>query len=193
MIPLKKGYKIFISSPRDLLEKDHPWVKEIIHKFNFSCIKRDKVIFIPFNEDDVAGGFGNAQTIINDDSSDRDFIIVMFGKKLGTPTEKYRSGTIEEYERSKQLLATGKMIDILVLFKDVSKELEEHEHEEYAAVVKYKEEIAQDGFYKEYNDKYSLSNKLDSFLNKSIAKIKEEIIQQEEDVKASDVKEPSEI
>lgn len=192
MIPLK-GYKIFISSPSDLLEKDHPSVKEIIHKFNLSCIERDKVIFIPFNQEDVAGGYGNAQTIINDDSSDRDFIIVMFGRTLGSRTGKYRSGTIEEYEISKQLLADGKMIDILVLFKDVSKDLKEHEHEDYAAVVKYKEEIAQDGFYKEYKDVYSLSDKLNSFLNRSLAKVKEEIIQNEEEIKASDTGDPSEI
>lgn len=194
MIPLK-GYKIFISSPGDLLEKYHPSVKEIIHRFNLSCIERDKVIFIPFNQEDVAGGHGNAQSMINDDSSSRDFIIVMFGKILGTPTNEYRSGTIEEYEISKKLLAENKMKDILMLFKDVSGELEEHEHEEYAKVVAYKEELTRnrEGFHKKFSDNYSLSNELNNFLTRALAITKGEAIPHEVNVKASDDEEPSDI
>lgn len=113
-----RGYKIFIASPDDLYPM-HESIKRHIHIFNLSHAIEKCVIFIPVNHEDAPGGHsdGGAQDIINKES-DWDYSIIMFGKKLGTPTEKYRSGTIEEYERCKELKKAGKMENFLVLCQE---------------------------------------------------------------------------
>ncbi len=191
-----KGYKIFIASPDDLYTK-HAEIKRQIHIFNLSHAIEKKVIFIPINHEDAPGGHSDrgAQDIINNES-DWDYSIIMFGKKLGSPTERYRSGTIEEYERSKRLKKTGKMKDFLVLCEESNKQptslKELKELKEYTETREYIEEtLYKDGNNcKPFDGEGKLIEELNRFLAAALSKVG---IVNNTEVTANDIKEPSEI
>lgn len=92
-------YNILISCPSDMLED-----KDILHKavdnVNYSNAHFNGIHFdIRHWSKDVLFSHGAPQQIINNEIVyDSDIIIALFGSKLGTPTNKYASGTIEEIE-----------------------------------------------------------------------------------------------
>ena len=192
-----RGYKIFIASPDDLYNS-HNLVKETIHKFNWLHAIKSGVIFIPFNHKEVPGGCSNngAQELINKAAFERDYAIIMFGKKLGKETQNYRSGTIEEYERSKNLIKEGKMLDLLVLVKSPRIVLDEisgmsKELEEYSETRTYIEDtLHAESFCKPFNNEGDIIQELNSFLNRALGDLGGK---KEKEVSVSDVKDPSEI
>jgi len=192
-----RGFKIFIASPGDLYNF-HNIVKQTIHKFNWLHAIESGVIFIPFNHEDGPGGYSDngVQELINKTAFERDYAIIMFGKKLGTETQNYRSGTIEEYERSKNLIKEGKMLDLLVLVKNSKIVLSEingtrEELEEYMETKAYIEDtLHAEGFCKPFNNEGDIIQELDTFLT---YKLRDLGGKKEKEVSVSDVKDPSEI
>ncbi len=191
MIKLR-GYKIFISSPSDL-EDEEETIKKCIHRFNFFHALKEKKIFIPFSSKEVSGRTGRGQGVINEKLEGAEFQIVMFWKRWGTPTgAEYSSGTHEEYEIGKKLKLPGNLFEILVLFKN---EEDLDPGEQLKQIREFKKEIETNNevLHKPFGDNFELSKEIDAFLTEALAITKGDVIPQEKDVKASDVKEPSEI
>lgn len=188
------GYKIFISSPCDL-EEEIEKVKKRIHRFNFLHAIKENKIFIPFSKEEVSGGIGRGQGVINKKLEGAEFQIVMFWRRWGTSTGKggYNSGTHEEYEIGKKLYTEGKLFEMLVLFKN---EDEPDPGDQLKQVRCFKTEIETNNevLHKSFdNNDLTLSDEIDAFLTKALAITKGEVIPQEQEVKVSDVKEPSDI
>lgn len=192
MIKLK-GIKVFISSPRDL-KCDRKKVRTFIHQFNwFHALKEDK-IFIPFSSKEVSGGTGRGQEVINRKLDGVGFLIVMFYKRWGTPTgtEEYDSGTYEEYKVGMKLKSEGKLENILVLFKAES---DDDPGDQLKQVRKFKKEIQEKNevLHKPFSGDIELSYEIESFLTEALSATKGDVIQHEEKVNVTDIKEPSEI
>lgn len=94
-------YKIFIASPSDVLDEREA-VKEVLNVWNIIHSERESAVLLPVGWDTHSfPEMGREpQTIINEQAlSDVDLLIGIFHAKLGSPTESFKSGTVEEVER----------------------------------------------------------------------------------------------
>jgi DNA repair photolyase len=103
--------KVFVSSPSDVKE-EREIVLRIAEEIN-GASGRSKGYYIQCYEweMDLQSGWGNFQDKINPELEDTDIFIGILWSRLGTPTEEYLSGTVEEFERIKQLKNKGKNIE----------------------------------------------------------------------------------
>lgn len=94
--------QLLLSSPSDLPERHKGIVVRTIRTWNNSHGRRLGIQFSPTNwEEDTSPEFDTApQDSVNRQIVDSsDLGLVIFTGRLGTPTEKYASGTVEEIER----------------------------------------------------------------------------------------------
>lgn len=112
---------VFLASPGGL-DHERRRCREIFREYN-ECRSLDYGIsFYVHAWEDVAGGVGRPQDLINPNLERCDFLLLLFNDRWGSPPaedNKYSSGTEEEFFRALELLgdADPPMRDILVLFK----------------------------------------------------------------------------
>jgi len=116
-----KRYNVLLSAPSDIAQYlDN--VKNAIEKFNRELMYDCGICFSTkyWKNDTFPDAGKSAQDIINEQIvKNSDIVIALFGAKLGTPTPKYVSGTIEEISQIADMggkamtyFATGKLVDI---------------------------------------------------------------------------------
>ena len=90
-------------------------------------------------------------------------MICLFGSKLGTPTEDYASGSVEEVEEH---IKAGK--PVMIFFKRIL-DINNCDIEQITRLKKYKESIGNSALYVDYNDVYDfgkiLADKFTLFIN----------------------------
>lgn len=93
-------YRILLSCPSDM-ETEREIIQRAVKRINEREASFKKIHFdIKHWSKDVLFSYGTPQQRINEEIVyPSDLIIALFGSKLGTPTEKYASGTIEEIEK----------------------------------------------------------------------------------------------
>jgi hypothetical protein len=99
--------KVMIASPGDISEERRV-VTEEIYRWNFANASARHLVLLPIKwETHSTPQMGSSpQTIINRQIlDDADIVIGIFGTRIGTPTEKHVSGTVEEI---KEHVAAGK-------------------------------------------------------------------------------------
>lgn len=110
-------YRILLSCPSDVISAQSA-IHEAVEFVNKEYANVKKVHFdVRHWSKDVLFNYGNPQQTINKSIVfDSDIVVAVFGIKLGTPTEKYASGTIEEIEemikRNKQVFVCFSEADI---------------------------------------------------------------------------------
>ena len=100
-------YNVMIASPSDV-SAERGIVREVIHEWNSVHASRQKIVLMPVGwETHSAPAMGApAQTILNQQILNRcDLLIGIFWTRVGTATERYDSGSVEEIELH---LAAGK-------------------------------------------------------------------------------------
>ena len=112
---------IFLASPGGLAD-ERVVCRDTIDEFHRSDSLKTGATFFAHAWEDVSGGVGRPQDLINPNLDESDFLLVILGDQWGTPPSldgKYSSGTEEEFTRALELLADPDrpMRDILVLFK----------------------------------------------------------------------------
>lgn len=163
-----KRYNILLSAPSDVAQYLEN-VKNAIDKFNRELMYDCGICFATkFWKSDTFPNMGkSAQDIINEQIvKNSDIVIALFGAKLGTPTEKYESGTIEEISqiadmggKAMTFFATGKLVDI----KNIDpKQLEK--------VQKFKKEYL--GLYNEFETVDQLENSVFNSLKNLVSSLK---------------------
>lgn len=93
-------YYIMIASPSDVCE-ERERIVNLLMDWNREYSESLGVVLLPLKwEDDAAPYMGrHPQTTINKQMCDKsDLLIALFKTKLGTPTEQFESGTVEEIE-----------------------------------------------------------------------------------------------
>jgi len=157
-----RGHRIFVSCP-DGLERERDKCHQIVNDFNKrSAIKRG-FLFIPIDSRDVPGGVGRAQSIINANLLDCDYVLVMVWNKLGSPPgtdgqKEYSSGTEEEYSKAVECAKTGNgpIRNVVVFFKAISAEEPGARTPEMEQVLEFKKKVQKEVFYKEFKDENEL-------------------------------------
>lgn len=159
-------YDILISCPSDMQE-DVRVVENAIDTFNKEYASFHGVQFnLRYWSKDVLFSHGRPQDIINEQIvMSSDMIIALFGRKLGSDTGKYKSGTIEEI----QLMIEMKK-PTLVCFSNrvINSTLDTSEIEDLLKVRKFQEEY--NGLYITYKEDDELQNKIEQQLKLFILK-----------------------
>ncbi|NET32101.1 MAG: hypothetical protein F6K19_08865 [Cyanothece sp. SIO1E1] len=153
---LAKVYKVLISGPTDV-SGDIDKVKKAIYEWNSINSGNNGIIFLPLHwKTNTAPklGKGGPQPIINKQLTDRaDLVIALFRSRIGTETDSYISGTVEEIYEVKN---SGKIVS--VYFIDDQTKVSELDIEQLKKLQEFKKNL--EGLYYEVKD----SNKLESDL-----------------------------
>ena len=165
-----KRYNVLLSAPSDVVQYLEN-VKNAIDKFNRELMYDCGICFsTKYWKNDTFPNTGkSAQDIINEQIvKNSDIVIALFGAKLGTPTEKYESGTIEEISqiadiggKAMTFFATGKLVDI----KNI-------DPEQLKKVQNFKKNYL--GLYNEFETVEQLENSVYTSLKNMVAALKKE-------------------
>jgi len=154
--------KVMIASPGDVTEERNI-VTEEIHRWNDANASARQLVLLPVKwETHSTPEMGSPpQTIINRQLlKDADIVIAIFGTRIGTPTEEYVSGTVEEI---KEHVAAGKTAKIY--FSDVPVPPSSVNAAQYASVQKFKEECQTTGLYARFDSIPEFRSKFSQHLN----------------------------
>ena len=102
MVGRDKILRIFVSSPSDVQE-ERDSVDKVVQEFNDAHTQRTGIHLEVFRWDQhVTPGFGpDAQTVINEQTPPYDIFLGILWLRVGSPTPRAESGTIEEFDRAK--------------------------------------------------------------------------------------------
>lgn len=140
--------KVMIASPDDVAE-ERKIVTGAIYRWNDTNASIRRLVLLPIKwETQSTPQLGvPAHTVINRQIlDDADIVIGIFGTPIGTPTEKYTGGTIEEIKRH---VAAGKAAK--VYFSEVPVAQKNVGQNQYASVQKFREELNDSGLYAIYD------------------------------------------
>ncbi len=113
-----KTIKIFLASPMEVVDERKQF-RELIKKINDEyAIEKGFAFDVVCWEENVLPGVGiDAQDVVNQQiDMNYDVFVALFKSKVGTPTHRYLSGTIEEYERARMLKDIKPELKIMCYF-----------------------------------------------------------------------------
>jgi hypothetical protein len=142
--------KVMIASPGDVAE-ERKIVTTEIYRWNDAHAEARKLILQPVKWETHSTprlGKGEAQAELNEQIAESaDILIGIFGTRIGTPTERHVSGTVEEI---KNHVAAGKTAK--VYFSDAPVQPSTIDPVQYHALQAFKEECKALGLYATYTD-----------------------------------------
>lgn len=159
-------YKLLISCPSDI-ENEINIIKNAVENFNKTLGDAINIkIETLYWKDDVIPQMGkDGQSIINNQIvKDADAVIAIFGEKLGSPTPRYESGTIEEIE---EMLKAEKQVFLYFSDKPIDRKI--RDSEEFDKIEKFKEKYGSKGIYAEYKDDDDFKEKVNMYIFKYFA------------------------
>ena len=113
--------QVFVASPSDVTE-ERKMLDSVIHELNVTWSRSLGVSFEVVKwETNARPGFGvDPQAVINAQiADDYDVFVGIFWARLGSPTNRAASGTVEEFERAfARFQRTGASPEIMLYFKD---------------------------------------------------------------------------
>lgn len=152
---------IMIASPGDVFE-EREVIREVIHIWNYINSAKTKVILIPAGwETHSFPELGaRPQELINRHIlKDCDLLIGVFWTRLGTPTDKSESGTVEEIEKH---IKAGKPAMIYFSSKPVAPE--SIDANQYSALKTFKVRCKELGLVEEFDNIIEFKEKFSSHL-----------------------------
>ncbi len=116
--------QVFLASPSGL-DAERKRCRKVFRQHNESRALAERAFFYVHAWEEVAGGVGRPQDLVNPRLDECDYVVMLFHDRWGSPPAgdgDYTSGTEEEFYRALDRLgdADSPMRDILVLFKTVN-------------------------------------------------------------------------
>lgn len=148
---------VMIASPGDVYE-EREIVRDVVHTWNYINSLKTKVVLMPAGwETHSSPELGErAQELINSRVlKDCDLLIGVFWTRLGTPTGKSESGTVEEIEEH---IKAGKPAMIYFSSKPVAPQ--SIDQEQFSALQKFKAQCKQLGLVEEFDDTIDFKEKV---------------------------------
>lgn len=158
---------IMIASPSDVYEY-RAIARDVIHDWNYLNSPTTNSVLMPVGwETHSSPELGSsAQELINDRVlEDCDLLVGIFWTRLGTPTGKAASGTVEEIERH---VAAGK--PAMVYFSTAPASLETVHLEQYAALKKFRSWCENQGLIESFGNAQDFQGKFRRQLQISLQK-----------------------
>lgn len=142
-------YKVMIASPRDVVS-ERSIVRDVLTEWNIINADSRKTILLPVGwETHVSPAMGNRpQAIVNKQIlEDCDLLVGVFWTRLGTPTDDYASGTVEEIEEH---IKSGK--PVMLYFSAAPVVIGSVDLVQYEELMKFKEACKATGIFETYVD-----------------------------------------
>lgn len=152
---------IMIASPGDVYE-EREVIREVVHNWNYINSAKTKVMLIPAGwETHTAPELGTRpQELINKRVlKDCDLLIGVFWTRLGTPTGKSESGTVEEIEEH---IKAGK--PAMIYFSSKPAAPESIDAKQYGALKAFKERCRELGLVEEFDNIIEFKDKVSNHL-----------------------------
>ena len=152
-----KVIKVMIATPSDVA-KERQLIRDTVYEWNYVHSEDKDIVLMPVGwESHASPSMGERpQAVINKQVlKNCDVLIAAFWTRLGSPTGKAASGTVEEIEEH---LKAGK--PAMLYFSSVPVALESVDRKQYAALTKFKEECRQKGLIAEYDSPEDFKGKL---------------------------------
>lgn len=150
---LAKTFKVLISCPSDV-QKEKNLVKQAIMEWNSINSHRENIVFLPMSWDTNAApqmSKSEPQKIINKQLTDKaDYVIAIFRSKIGSETESFISGTVEEITKAHD---RGKPVSVYFL-EDIDS-INEIDPGQLEKLREFKSKL--NGLYHEVDDSSKLS------------------------------------
>jgi hypothetical protein len=160
-------FKILIASPSDIIA-EREIIAQCIREWNAVNSKERNIVLLPVGwESDSYPSFGKPQKVLNKQMVDpADMLIAIFWTRIGTETEDYISGTVEEIERMK---ATNK--PAMVYFSDVQISPTQIETTQLAKLNEFKAKIEKQALIDSYASHSEFKIKLQRQLDLQVAQL----------------------
>jgi len=165
-----KVYRILIASPSDV-EEEREIAVRVIQEWNDLHSYFRKIVLLPLRwETHVAPEYGvRPQDIINKTIVDQcDLVVGIFWTRLGSPTGKFESGTLEEIQRSAR---SGK--PIMLYFSEKEIQPEKIDIKQLEKLRKFKEEVYSVALVETYKSTYGFKEKFAKSLEIKIKELHE--------------------
>ena len=149
-------YKVIIASPSDVAAERNI-IREVLSEWNTVNSDMRKIVLLPVAwETHTSPEMGDKpQSIINKQIlQDCDLLVGVFWTRIGTATDTYASGTVEEIEEH---LKAGK--PIMLYFSNVPVRLDSVDNEQYTALKTFEESCKTRGILESYIDLNDFRNK----------------------------------
>jgi hypothetical protein len=157
--------KVMIASPSDV-PNERRIAREVVHEWNVIHSEERATVLIPVAWETHASPLmgDRPQEVINDQLlRSSDLLVAIFWTRLGTPTGKADSGTVEEVESN---IEAGK--PTLLYFSSVPVRLDSVDEEQYRALLEFKESCRVRGLFEEYESIAEFKEKLSRQLAQTI-------------------------
>ena len=140
-------YRIFIGSPGGL-EKERKGFRDELHRFSGLHAEPRGVTLHPVGWEDVPGGAGRPQAIINEELKQCDYAVFVLHDRWGTETGSgYSAGTEEEWELTEALYKEAKIRNIALFFKKVAPSQLRDPGDQLKKVLSFKSKIEKEKKY----------------------------------------------
>ena len=139
---------IFVASPGDV-EKERLCLEEVVKELNltWSISFGIRLDLVKWETHSYPALGDDAQEVINRQiKNDYDIFLGIMWQRIGTPTGRAESGTLEEFSRAKQRWDQDRTsIDIMIYFKQAPVNPHELDLEQLAGVQKFKKSLENQG------------------------------------------------
>ncbi len=142
-------YKVMIASPNDVAH-ERSIIRDVLNEWNTVNSDSRKIVLLPIGwETHTSPEMGeNPQEIINKQiAKDCDLLVGVFWTRIGTPTQSYLSGTVEEIEEH---IAKDK--PTMLYFSSAPIHPDIVDQSQYNELKKFKEACSTRGIYETYSD-----------------------------------------
>ena len=140
-------YRIFIGSPGGL-ERERKGFRDELHRFSTVHAEPRGATFHPVGWEDVPGGAGRPQAIINEELKQCDYAVFVLHDRWGTETGSgYSAGTEEEWELTEALYKEAKIRNIALFFKKVAPSQLRDPGDQLKKVLSFKSKIEKEKKY----------------------------------------------
>ena len=149
-------YNVMIASPSDV-SKERARVVEALAEWNRQNTAEKKCVFLPLRwEEDSAAHMGcSPQKVLNRQLCERsDMLIAIFWTRLGTPTEGFASGTVEEIEYH---LSAHKPVMLYFCDRDIPMDTDRAQLEK---LKEYRKSVEHEALYHTFKKPVDLKNLL---------------------------------
>lgn len=156
---------VMIASPSDV-QKERDAIRQLIHEWNDLHSKTEAIVLLPLGwETHAAPTMGDRpQALINKQVlADADLLVAVFWTRLGSPTGKAASGTVEEIEEH---ISAGK--PAMLYFSNADVPRAQIDHEQDKALDEFKQSCRPRGLVEEYRDLPDFKEKFRSHLTRTV-------------------------
>lgn len=160
-----KIYNVMIASPGDVAS-ERAIIRDVVYEWNAVHSNTKNIVLLPIGwKSHSSPEMGSSpQSIINNQILDKcDLLIGVFWTRIGTATDEYASGTVEEIERH-----IGAEKPAMLYFSSQPVAMDTVDLEQVAKLKTFKESCRGKGLYESYDSHSDFKSKFDRHLQLKI-------------------------